>query len=938
MLWTDITIVDGGTHTGDQARAYMAQRYPGLVDGPSNKSITLKVEGKWLFGVKAIEHLESLLGPKLKHNRKTTYGFSMPVLKPVRRRMQNVIAPPRPKLQVTIEIGDIDGLFEPMGMGSPPADAGVRQRLQVLGYFYAPLSLPKAGRLDQWATDSWAYFKRVHETAARKALSDAELRALLKQEIEAHLLAASLPTSGQILAKSTLPRKGSAAAIRVPGGFRSTKGAASGLFTGDHVYNGGKDSAVGAKYEYTVGADRHALESLVYTDNPMLGRIPLLVKVTKVVGSDAPVPVHGAKVIVQLVDPDLDTQGPLEAPPAPDKVMDYGRDCTLWTSSARPPVPVQPAQLWKPRIPDLGEGLLAAEYTAVHKLVTKADAQASTGSINPWIDTWAPAAPLPDAHADAPAPEPNWSAVKAWWTGEATRPYPSLRPHMNAAAKTVAARILASKPPSEFTGRGQRKFIKDMEDALVNAATVPTDPQRRNVPEKWCGKAESADGIKAVLDVPAADVEGFHTKRPSQTVDHGTIAHATLPDDARKYPHAVQCVTNAKGLGGTIFKPSRCGGDRYRLKVTLEESWLAAQNASPDSVTTAETGTLIVWRNVRIYKHVKLDHKTSRDWSAEVLGLVKHGNLNRLTAPLFVAMKLDDAMVDAAILPSTPREPPYPATTTAKPANAAAPAAEQWRPVATASSSFPDQLRWAYCEVIQDCTRIETIDPAHLDRALDVGARSFDQSGRFKKKVHWPTMILKDATSPFLIPLRAHTDYNARKPGGAGLANLAMDYDEDGEYGLAGWALVEGVIESLADGGLMPGLTFIQAPWGASWHHKLHDVGQDLVTSGFGAASGALLTCTSGTYYPNFIYPATSNGIHELGHVLMLCHQAWPSDTGGSDAKMHQPPPAAKLATPAPNDVVCVMSYAGCYGELCGRCLLSLRGWAVKSNTFDTGA
>ncbi|WP_437599312.1 hypothetical protein WMF28_41450 [Sorangium sp. So ce590] len=98
----------------------------------------------------------------------------------------------------------------------------------------------------------------------------------------------------------------------------------------------------------------------------------------------------------------------------------------------------------------------------MHKLVTKADAQSSTGSINPWIDTWAPAAPLPDA----PAPEPSWSAVKAWWTGEATRPYPSLRPHMNAAAKTVAARILASKPPSEFTGRGQRKFIKDMEDAL----------------------------------------------------------------------------------------------------------------------------------------------------------------------------------------------------------------------------------------------------------------------------------------------------------------------------------------------------------------------------------------------------------------------------------------------------------------------------------------
>lgn len=43
-------------------------------------------------------------------------------------------SPAQAKFGVTLELGGIDGLFTPISAGSPPADVGVRQRLQALGY------------------------------------------------------------------------------------------------------------------------------------------------------------------------------------------------------------------------------------------------------------------------------------------------------------------------------------------------------------------------------------------------------------------------------------------------------------------------------------------------------------------------------------------------------------------------------------------------------------------------------------------------------------------------------------------------------------------------------------------------------------------------------------------------------------------------------------
>ena len=67
--------------------------------------------------------------------------------------------------------------------------------------------------------------------------------------------------------------------------------------------------------------------------------------------------------------------------------------------------------------------------------------------------------------------------------------------------------------------------------------------------------------------------------------------------------------------------------------------------------------------------------------------------------------------------------------------------------------------------------------------------------------------------------------------------------------------------------------------------------------------------------------------MREFRHVLSLIRQP----PAGSDCKeAHQDGLIEEFSTPDPgkDQCVCVMSYSGCYGDYCGRCILALRGWA----------
>src|SRR5215471_990013 len=65
-------------------------------------------------------------------------------------------APPK-RYRMTIRLGDVDEMF-PAIAANGHADAGVRKRLQAIGFLYENLTSANIG---QRAQDAWEHFKRI---------------------------------------------------------------------------------------------------------------------------------------------------------------------------------------------------------------------------------------------------------------------------------------------------------------------------------------------------------------------------------------------------------------------------------------------------------------------------------------------------------------------------------------------------------------------------------------------------------------------------------------------------------------------------------------------------------------------------------------------------------------------------------------------------------
>src|SRR5205823_2524848 len=74
-----------------------------------------------------------------------------------------------------------------------------------------------------------------------------------------------------------------------------------------------------------------------------------------------------------------------------------------------------------------------------------------------------------------------------------------------------------------------------------------------------------------------------------------------------KHLHAVKAKTNDAGEAGVIFTPSRCGGDRYRIRAYLGPDTFKGPGSDGTgmSAVSVETGTLVLWRNMRISRYVQ---------------------------------------------------------------------------------------------------------------------------------------------------------------------------------------------------------------------------------------------------------------------------------------------------------------------------------------------
>lgn len=151
----------------------------------------------------------------------------------------------------------------------------------------------------------------------------------------------------------------------------------------------------------------------------------------------------------------------------------------------------------------------------------------------------------------------------------------------------VVGPALATKPAAYLKAR-----VQDYEPSETS------DPQAQNVHAMIGGKRRlHGDGnistplfgaIENVLCAPRA--AGFKGLPPAGT---GTAR-----------PHQVCVDTDAQGRAEVVLSPSRVAGDRYRLRVYVGPPTKDVEGSSPEAIK-AETGTLVVWRTVRVSRHVR---------------------------------------------------------------------------------------------------------------------------------------------------------------------------------------------------------------------------------------------------------------------------------------------------------------------------------------------
>lgn len=1123
MDWNVILITDKSNknYKGEEARKFFETNCPdaplttyskGLISVTFTKG---KREGK-----KSIQphDVRGVIWASLKGKVKEVIvdgtRYANPVPKPmVPQKKQNNPINVVAEYTITLELGDIDALFEPIASTAEPwKEKGVQQRLQVLGYLYTPLEHPGNKAPDfHHAKACWEYYKRVQKKADN-ALAVAEL----KKEIYGNLLAKSFPNSGVVLEKSKLPATGEFAAIRFPGGYCISKAPTCDLYQGDFFFNNNAKNPLDLKYVFDIGVPRDKIEKIVFDENPLLGKLPLIAKVTARWTDGKIEPVPDVPVLFQLATPDVvPTSSPFAPPVLPDKVMNYSQDGTYWTNDGYPN-----------HNKTVAEDLTEIEWKAVHKLTKAAYVKEPGDAENlakSWIVTWTttamdytgmvdwwgtakkpdklpikgdvlkkkiiaviydtppaqppkvmPAIPKPtwdaflllakkakETHpadfvaaktlaeewlnkwgsespvkwdnisdwwsdvATVPYPEPEthistfkdkipsamcqppatdpaqfgkiaqpiwdsflllakkatethpadigaakslaetwveqwaaaagfgWKNVKDWWGLETDTPYTPLELKKKASAEKVVKFLLADRTKvvaPEKTGVGQKKFIDDLLNE-VESKLPATDPQKRNAPRADYGGKAGA-GIEEIFDKPLALMDGFHTKRPTQTTDFGTLKLATLPADTAGNPYAMECKTNDKGFAGVIFKPSHCGGDTYKLRAYIDRDWLAKKSTSLVHKSVAETGTTTVWRNIRLNRYLQF----RKHWasvaaiSPELSALfTKDGSdfagadkakfdLMYLTTPL---TKLAVVPGDNGATPGTNAEglyPPLSINYLLKDAVGLDPDAFRgqmlkYRPLEVSFTHLETHFKQAFCEWIADCDGVEAISDHQQAQAIQKGKSAFEACPQAVLRLVWDKFLLTDPTSPFFLNMRSFGDYNdslspLEKPTAA-IDNTSATHGDSFTFGMEYfWCAVA---EYFSDGGVCPGLTVIQLPRADTWDAYCMKNGMipSCITSGYATASRTVyVSWTDGKYKSSFIYPATANCLHEIGHTLGIAHQF---AGGGWVDESHQKAVRTQFQTPADDECVCVMSYTGCYGDLCGKCLLSLRGWRTHT-------
>ncbi|MCB9897646.1 MAG: peptidoglycan-binding protein [Planctomycetes bacterium] len=489
--------------------------------------------------------------------------------------------------------------------------------------------------------------------------------------------------------------------------------------------------------------------------------------------------------------------------------------------------------------------------------------------------------------------------------------------------------------------------------ALTTAQETPTGARKQDDKDPQKGNARfdrgGLQGHGSLAD--GSDVAGHLfevASRAGFNAAHGARAlpFTALPVAEQAAPvgdshkHAVKAKSNADGFAGVIFVPSRCGGDRYRLRAYVGPPNLLGPGSDGNGPGAArvDTGTFVVWRNMRVSRYVQ-----------QPVGNPAPALLAEANTPNYSIATNAAYLQTAFVCDSVGTNVGLPTADFSGTGNASAVfdgVRRQWarafveveidRAAAASLPATMTQADWqaARNTALADCQAGQ----ATLGLNLNLPVLFHMETGT--------TVTMANAVTN--IPMRSWEAYNAhpsvtaaqRIVGGAVGNTIANINSMMMNFALPGF------LRAFSHLGFAPGLTVITGGYGYTWQL----LGLDSNYSGLALNYRGCFVWAGNAAYPNVIpvpplpappgppappqpqppwmpYDFSSNTCHEMGHVCYREHG--PGFDPGSGA-----PGGAKAArhdVQTANQSLCVMSYQSSEGQFCAHCLFAFRGWDERS-------
>jgi len=497
------------------------------------------------------------------------------------------------------------------------------------------------------------------------------------------------------------------------------------------------------------------------------------------------------------------------------------------------------------------------------------------------------------------------------------------------------------------TGKGPAKL-----DKAVSSGLAADDPQVNN-----CHKDHGGLGGNPVLGNvfeenvnlanygAAADNKprpGFYAAHTGDRADDIEEPFLNIPTAATvsgdKHKHAVTVKTNDDGYGGVIFKPGKAG-DSYRIRVYVNTDDFASDGTGMDAVRV-DTGSMVVWRNVRISKVWQMPCTDIAELVQTQVVEQTEDALGKFLHILSDTTK-ETMLFDTGFTDKDETHVGYSTVDLSEKGDANC-----------AYDGFFWQMGRAFNEITLDpgAGTPVLLQQSDWQAAIDA-AITFAKANNIAgtRRIDVEKLVIRDpgkvtaADSFVLIPLRTPVVYNAMLPSGSpkkirltGAGKLQDSGDLDTWFDQC---LLYPFAHHLASKGCLPGLCMLQIPTISTWHYTkllgdyaiglgyricVMNAGKDkypysaLQTNTNAPSRGPYTLKRPGTTKDLDDYGYSALMAHEWGHCLFKEH-ALPNPASGARLRKRHDPVA---------DGYCVMTYLPQEGQFCAKCLYGLRGWS----------